>query len=263
MNVLFMTGSHPRHAYMARCIEASGFLSALVIEEREAHIPSPDTKLDNNLKKLFINHFRKRFDAENHFFGDYLLPNINTLNVNRNSLNSLSTQNFIKSVDPDLIISYGVHILDDEIISLAKHESWNIHGGLSPWYRGNITHFWPSYFLEPQMTGMTVHELTQDIDYGDIVHQTIADLIPGDSLHYLSCRAVISLGREIKELLTLFNKRKNIKKSSHKTTGRIWTGKDWKPEHLKLIYETFDDKIVDKYLSGFFEKREPKIFRQF
>lgn len=263
MKVLFMTGSHPRHAYMARCIESSGFLSGLVIEKRESHIPKPDTNLDDQLKKTFNNHFNKRAISENSFFGDSKLPATEILKVSKENLNGLLTHDFIKSIKPDLIISYGVHMLDDKIINISNYESWNIHGGLSPWYRGNITHFWPSYFLEPQMTGMTVHELTQEIDHGDIVHQTLADLVPGDSLHDLSCRAVISLGREINKLLHLFSDKKEIKKISHTTSGRIWTGKDWRPEHLKLIYEMFDDKIVDHYLSGSFIKREPKIFKQF
>jgi hypothetical protein len=46
----------------------------------------------------------------------------------------------------------GAAVADFGATNLAR---WNIHGGLSPWYRGAITHFWPSYMLEPQLTGMS------------------------------------------------------------------------------------------------------------
>ena len=40
MKILFMTGSHPRHAMIARAVASTGALAGLVIEQREAHIPS-------------------------------------------------------------------------------------------------------------------------------------------------------------------------------------------------------------------------------
>ena len=51
-----------------------------------------------------------------------------------------------------------------------------MHGGLSPWYKGGATHFWPTYLMEPEFTGITVHETTKDLDAGAIIHQEIVDL---------------------------------------------------------------------------------------
>ena len=66
------------------------------------------------------------------------------------------------------------------------------------------THFWPSYFLEPQMTGMTIHDLTQDIDGGNIIHQNSVSLVKGDSLHDLACRAVKEMGNDLNILISKF-----------------------------------------------------------
>ena len=113
------------------------------------------------------------------------------------------------------------------------------------------------------MTGMTVHDLTQELDAGAIVHQTAAKLVPNDGLHDLSCRAVLSLGEEMTEFIKIISGKSNIKKLAHKTSGRIWTSKDWRPEHLKLIYKVYNDRIVDAYLNGELENRIPKLHRQF
>ena len=48
---------------------------------------------------------------------------------------------------------------------------------LSPWYKGTATHFWPSYFLEPEFTGVAIHELSKKIDSGPLVHQVSGDLV--------------------------------------------------------------------------------------
>ena len=113
------------------------------------------------------------------------------------------------------------------------------------------------------MTGMTVHDLTQQIDAGAIVHQTAAKLVPNDGLHDLSCRAVLSLGEEMTELIKIVYEKSNIKKLAHKTSGIIWTSNDWRPENLKFIYNVYNDRIVDAYLSGELENRPPKLHRQF
>jgi folate-dependent phosphoribosylglycinamide formyltransferase PurN len=263
MKVIFLTGSHPRHAYLARALNESGYLSGLVIEDREEHVPDVPTGLSDDLSRLFKLHFSKRSESEKRFFGSPELPEISKINVSKEELNGTKVLNFINSIKPDLIISYGVHILSDEIINSSKGEAWNIHGGLSPWYKGNITHFWPSYMLEPQMTGMTIHNLTQDLDAGDVVHQNIAELIKGDGVHDVACRVVLGIAKELPMVIKKFENEGRIQKFPHKLKGKLWTSKDWRPEHLKLIYDVYNDKIVDEVLMGNIKGKTPKIFRQF
>jgi folate-dependent phosphoribosylglycinamide formyltransferase PurN len=263
MKVIFLTGSHPRHAHVARALANSGLLSGLIIEDRKEHIPPPPDDINDELKEIFRLHFQKRSESESRFFGKAELPNVEILHVSKEELNSQKVIDFIEKITPNLMLSYGVHMLSDEVINSCQGEAWNIHGGLSPWYRGNITHFWPSYYLEPQMTGMTVHNLTQQLDAGDVVHQYAADLIKGDGIHDLACRAVVGIAKELPELISLLEVKGKLKKHGHKTTGRIWTGKDWRPDHLRIIYEFYNDKIVDLVLEGKIKGKTPRLYRQF
>lgn len=263
MKVVFLTGSHPRHAYIANTLAESGCLSGLIVENREAHVPTPPKDLSNDLRELFNLHFQKRSQAEERFFGLGKIANVQRLDVSKKELNDQKVVDFVRSIQPDLILSYGVHILSDKVIHACHGQAWNLHGGLSPWYRGNITHFWPSYFLEPQMTGMTVHDLTQELDAGDVVHQNAAELVKGDGLHDLACRAVSGIARELPTLISLLDKHGTPEKISHKTTGRIWTSKDWRPDHLRTIYQLYNDSIVDRVLDGSLQGKIPKLFRQF
>ena len=53
---------------------------------------------------------------------------------------------------------------------------------------------------------------------------------------------------------------KEFKGQIQKTTGRNWRYTDFHASQLRVIYDLFNDKIVDHYLSGEFEQREPKLF---
>ena len=262
MSTVFLTGSHPRHAAMARTIFDSGSLEALVIERREDHVPMPPPDLSQKLNRLFMLHFERREASESEHFGKSQFPDVPTLIIERNELNGDHVRKWLQQFHPDLLLSYGVHLLDERILQIPNRKSWNIHGGLSPWYRGVITHFWPSYFLEPQFTGMTVHETTDAVDGGAIIHQTRAELVRGDGIHDLSCRAVRSLLPDISRLLRAFHDSATITPQPQTTTGRIWRSADWRPEHLRQIYDFYDDSIVDLYLNGEFSQREPRLLRQ-
>jgi hypothetical protein len=48
-----------------------------------------------------------------------------------------------------------------------------------------------------------------------------------------------------------------------KSTGRLFLTKDFKPIHLRVIYDLFNDKIVDAYLNGKLGQKKPKLIRAF
>ncbi|MGN1281938.1 MAG: hypothetical protein ACI4UM_08575, partial [Succinivibrio sp.] len=141
--IVLMCGSHSRHLYVANKLFAANRLEALVIEEREDFVPMPNPEWNKHYQELFIHHFKERATAEKNFFGDSdkLIPDVPVLRVSRANLNSAQTVSFLKNYTGNFLISYGVHKISEEIISLFKDMSFNIHGGLSPWYRGCITLF--------------------------------------------------------------------------------------------------------------------------
>jgi folate-dependent phosphoribosylglycinamide formyltransferase PurN len=242
-------------------------LNGLVIEEREEHVPEPPPGLSQATRELFNLHFGDRSTAESHHFGadtsEDALSGVEVLRVSSEELNGPRVWAFIDRHRPDLLLSYGVHKLTPETLAHAKSRRWNIHGGLSPWYRGVITHFWPSYMLEPQMTGMTIHETTDAIDGGEIIHQNAAELMRGDGIHDLACRAVAGMAGEVPVLLRVLATGQLHPPVRQKTTGRIWRSSDWRPEHLHLIYDFYGNRIVDRFLDGEFAAKSPHLTRQF
>lgn len=113
------------------------------------------------------------------------------------------------------------------------------------------------------MTGMTVHQLTQQLDAGAVVHQCTAPMTRGDSLHRLAARAVETLAEELPELVRLQQQESPISLHHHKIAGKLWQTQDWQPEHLKVIYQLYNDRIVDAYLDGDLSQHQPQLHRQF
>ena len=266
MKVLLITGDHPRHQALKSLLEKEGFLDAVIIEKRENFIPQPNEKLSSELKNLFHLHFEKRREAEKTIFSDY--DNVEDFSVNKflhiepGQINSAKTIDFIKTNQPDILITAGVGILGKEFLEASPAETWNIHGGLSPWYKGAITHFWPSYHLQPQFTGCTIHYINEKIDAGRIIHQTPAVLKKGDGLHELSCKSLLNAFHELIDVLKVFEAKGKVESFPQRSTGKLWLKNDWQPHHLKLIYEVYEDKIVDLYLNKYLPQNLPKLIRQ-
>jgi len=266
MKVLLATGNHPRHKYLIRLLKDNGYLNALIIEKRENFIPSPPENLDNLIKEYFLTHFEKRDQAEVEVFdlkiNEIEFESVNCLEILPGEINNQNTIDFISKNQPDILITFGIGILHHNFLSVAPKEIWNIHGGLSPWYKGAITHFWPSYHLEPQFTGCTIHYINSKIDAGAIIHQTPAVLEYNDGLHQLSCKSLKTALQAILPLLRLIKNSNSIKAFNQKSTGKLWLKKDWTPHHLKLIYELYEDKIVNAYLDGELVQSKPQLIQQ-
>ena len=249
MKILLLTGNHPRHLYLADSLSNLGLEIIWVIEKIQAFVPKPEKDLSEDIKKLFELHFKKREIAENNFFGknsgSFAKGKINSINeINNEDLTNGTLKKFCLSSKPDLLLGYGSYKIPNDILEIPNMKKWNVHLGFSPWYRGVATHFWPSYLLEPEFTGITVHEMTDVIDGGPIIHQQLASLNENDGIHENACRLQKSFcdifPQKLLKNLKINNDFIGIKQH---TSGRNFTAKLWKPEMLKIIYNLFDDQI--------------------
>lgn len=264
MRVLLLTGSHPRHIYLVNRLAKLGIVGAHIIEKRGSFVPEPPEQLEVLDRDNFIRHFADRDEAENrHFAGhDVVLKNVNTLEVTHASLNSEETIEWVKLQQFDLAISYGVHMLSKELLEVMPEHSWNIHGGLSPWYKGNTTLFWPFVMLRPNWAGMTIHRLSVRLDAGDIVHHAVPTLNYGDGLHDVACKAVTQVAEDLVKIIKTIPL-EEIQYSPQKGNGKLWIGTDWIPQHLRFVYNTYNNDIVDQFLDGKLPKIDPPLISAF
>lgn len=263
MKVVIFSGSHSRHLYVNQEVSKQFKDSLIIIQKREPEIPKiPNFKNLNN-KKLYIKHFKNRNLVENKFFGKLNYKEVfarnNTISVSASTLNSPKTIKEIKKFDADFAFIFGTNLISNSLIKVLPRNKINLHLGLSPWFKGAATLFWPFYFLKPQYAGITFHEINNKPDSGPIIHQNVPTLRKGDKIHEVAAKCVLQAAKDVKILINFWKKNKKFIYYKQKTSGRIWRSKDFHVSHLKLIYELYKDKIVDSYLKGELDKTKPNL----
>jgi methionyl-tRNA formyltransferase len=102
----------------------------------------------------------------------------------------------IEKLQPDAILVYGTPIVKDHILHKAKDIAFNMHTGISPYYRGTACVLWPIVNHEPGMLGATLHECTSAVDGGQIFATRQSRIQTDDDLYAAFGRAV-EVGTEL------------------------------------------------------------------
>ena len=263
MRIMWIGGNHPRHLFYINSVAAAYPLAGAIVETRENLIPQPTERLDKIDRANFIRHFENRATAEEKYFGEQPLPDCDRLEIKNGALNSPRSVEFLRQVDPDLVLIFGCGLIKDPLYSALPGQSINLHLGLSPRYRGAATLFWPFYFMEPSYAGTTFHYIVAEPDAGDVIHQVTPELTMGDGVHDVACKAVVASAEEVVELIRLYQEQGGWQVHRQKGTGKNFLASDFKAEHLRVLYNVFDDDMVDHYLAGKLPSKDPFVYRQF
>lgn len=263
MKLILFSGDHPRHLFVNKEVLKYFDDILVIVMQREKLLPTAPSNLSQHDKKLFEMHFKNRKYVEFAVFGDLnareVFKNYNTIFITPEELNSKLIAERVKNFNADFCFIFGADLILDPVIDELPTDKINLHLGLSPWYKGGATLFWPFYHLEPQYCGSTFHQITKQADAGDIIHQCVPDLLSGDTIHDVAARSVVKARDELNDIFSYWKKFKKFDGICQKTTGRNWRKVDFHASKLRVIYDLYKDKIVDKYLSGSLGSRKPKL----
>ena len=249
--VLFLIGSHCRHKYLIKELIPFSSDALTLVLKRENTTPEVPYGLNIEEKKLFEKHFLIRNQVEIEKFGiqkDYeeLLRNTSSIDISdKNDFNSFSVMNKVRAFKADLCIVFGTYLIKQPLLDILPNFTVNIHLGLSPWYRGDATLFWPFYMLQPQECGITIHKLGVTADSGPIIHQARPNFFNGDRLHDVGARCVILAANELKKIIAHIKNNHKFKEKKQSFRGKEWRASDFTASHLKVNYDNYHDQMVD------------------
>ena len=92
--------------------------------------------------------------------------------------------------EPQKIAVFGTSLIRGPLLSMGRLGLLNLHGGLSPNYRGADCTFWALYHGEPHQVGCTIHFIDAGIDTGKLVAHVCPAIKSGDDELTLFWRAV-------------------------------------------------------------------------
>lgn len=256
-----LCGDHVRHRFVTNKLAENFEICGLVMQKREPMVQTPPVGLAPKDRKNFSRHFEERDATETQFFGNPIRCEAPILVVDAQGLNQSESLQFVSKANADAALVFGTGLLGKELLAQLPHNTLNLHLGLSPRYRGAATLFWPFYFLEPAWAGATFHFLVSEPDAGDIVHQVCPPLHRSDGIHDVGCRTVVCA---TEEAIHLFERLRAIGKwegKRQKSTGKNFLVRDFQAQHLRVIYDLYENRIVQAYLDGELSDRRPTLIR--
>ena len=259
--ILIIIGSDLRNRFICSEVQKKYKIDGIIYQYRIKKKIVDNSSMSRSEKKLFKRHFKERDISEKKFFekSKIDLVNINNLSISEKKMNSEIVENFIKKINPAIVIVYGACFLKKNIIKILPKNTFNIHSGITPRFKGDASNFWAFYLLEPNNAGATLHFLTDKIDSGPIVTQVRPKLDYGDNMHDVTNKSLIMISKKVIKLIGLINKRNII--GVYKQGGKIFYSSNFKPYHLKSIYEYYSNKIVDLFLKKKINGKNQKLIK--
>jgi methionyl-tRNA formyltransferase len=106
-----------------------------------------------------------------------------------------------QQLQPDVVAVFGTSLIRGELLKQGRLGIVNLHGGLSPEYRGADCTFWALYNGEPEKVGCTLHFIDAGIDTGGLIAHVSPEVRPGDDELTLFWRAVQASAEAYAELM--------------------------------------------------------------
>ena len=201
--LVLLTRDDFAHRYVANTLSATLNIHSVIVDRQpiKANLSRAARRVIRHFiskasRTLFLKAIRdneKRNDVLKHMFGErgevFLKPDNLRIVEGINSPESVS---LVREIDPDAILVYGTSVIRGSVLSLARDVCFNMHTGISPYYRGTACAFWPVVNGDLHMLGATIHECTDRIDGGMIYEVVRAKYRQGDDLHALFAHTVIA-----------------------------------------------------------------------
>ncbi len=252
--ILLITGSQNRHLSIANQIIKKYDVDWIIYQRKL--VPQDNASNFTNEEKLFLdNHLEKLKKDEIKEIGEF---NLNILSDNvlrsngrilklkgRSVFNSTETVNWVKENSYDLSIDYGSGIIEKSLLEAINCLVVNIHGGISPYFKGSSTLLYALMMSQPELVGMTVHKIDEGIDSGDIYRHILPKLEENMSPTEIFAACQKKLIEEINPIINNIINKKYIsqKQSSY---GKTFMERDFRIENLENLYESYKNGNLAK-----------------
>lgn len=252
MKLAIITSNHLRHRYFVDKLSQKFSVVGVFIEQKKRDYSQKGvgTEHENSVKKYFAD--REKSEVE--FFGDTDWDSVcNQVGeveiVEAGYINEEKHVSKLCSWKPDYLAVFGSSILKDNIINLFPNRIINMHLGLSPYYRGSGTNFWPLYDEKPEYVGVTIHYLDKGIDSGRIIVQGRPDIELNDTPHSIGNKTITKGVELVVETLKRLKNGESIPGvNQNLLDGKLCLFKNCLPEHILELEEKFNNHLVESYL---------------
>lgn len=243
IKAVLLTSEKSRHAYLCKKISENFRLVGLIIESKGDYYKK---KIDKS--ELLKEHFIQLNQYELKYFPDYNLPDVPKLNVLKGEINSFDIFIWTKKLKPDLIFLFGTSILKDHWIKYFKNKIINLHLGLSPFYRGSATLFWPIYEKKLRYLGSTIHLADKKVDAGKILKYVKPKLSHFDNYYDINYKIIKTSIDSISSIAKSFILGRITPIDQNLSKGKIYKKDDFNEKCLKEVLIFLSNGLTEKQI---------------
>ena len=243
LTVMILCGTSPRHIYVANRLCKAARPLAIVQEvggEQRSKKMITLLKKPRLLKSKIWRWIRdrKRYAGgkEARFFFGNRSPKLDRTDLLMN-VPHINHNDVIKTADrlqPDVIAVFGTSLIKGALLTKGKYGIVNLHGGLSPFYRGADCTFWALYNGEPDQIGCTLHFIDSGIDTGNLIAHVCPKIKEDDDELELFWRAVLESAEVYADLFHRLEKGERFGQVQP-DKGRLYQVKDREFHHEKKL----------------------------
>jgi hypothetical protein len=206
----------------------------------------------NEDRAIIASHFRGRDASEREYFGAHeslrLPPGVLRRDVGPGACNEPPHVAEMRALAPDVVIVFGTEILRDEVIASFRGHLINLHLGLSPYYRGSGTNFWPLVNREPEYVGATIHYLDAGIDSGPIITRVRPEMCAADGPHDVGNRTIVLAAGVLAQRASA-HADMPLPASPQGVGGRLYLRRHFTADAVRQCYRNFRDGMIPEYLA--------------
>jgi len=198
LSIMILCGRSPRHLYVANRLCRAARVVAIVQEtgtqwtlKKVLRLLRPDN-LSRKAWRWLRDRRRYTGNPEAAFFFGDTIPRLERkdLLVEVPHINHPDVIELAERHNPDVIAVFGTSLIRGPLLEMGRRGIVNLHGGLSPEYRGADCTFWALYNDEPEKVGCTLHFIDAGIDTGKLIAHVCPEVHAGDGELTLFWRAV-------------------------------------------------------------------------
>lgn len=256
MRLAVLTSDDTRHRFLANALRKRFNVVAVGYQQTGYSAPAAAAAIATGPETDVVRrHFEERRRQETRFFGhdDKLIedsPSCRVLQLDPTTLSAEGTVAFLRDCRVDALAVYGTSLIRPPLLDVYAGRMLNLHLGLSPYYRGTATNFYPLLNDEPEYVGATVHLIDRGIDSGPIVHQARPTIDAGDMPHTVGCKAILAgLEKYTQAIAELEAGTLHATPQWPTANARLYLRKDYHPSQAVQLYRMIDDGLFARYVA--------------
>lgn len=251
MRIALFTSNHRRHKYIAAQLNAQLDIAIILTEEKSKKIED-SSAYDTQDQELLDTHFKDRTVTEEQFFGEFksFPEEVPHISLAFGNINSEQTLAYLEEYKVDYILLFGTSIIKPIILEKYPNKVINLHLGLSPYYKGSGTNFFPIVNNEFECIGATIHIATIKVDAGGILHQLRLDeLYEDDTIHSIGNRLIKRAGVAYPKIVKRYLENKITPIAQEEiASSKEYRIKDFTPDAIRKAHNVLANQGIVLYL---------------